>query len=326
MRYLSPISFFVSITLSLAIVGCSPASKEASSGATLPSEKRGVIGVSLLTLQNPFFKVIGDNIVEEGKKNGYETIIVSADNDVSKQGNQVKDFIVKKVNAIVLSPCDPKSIVPIIQEANTAGIPVFTVDIPCPDPSVKIVTQIATDNYGGGKEAGKAMIEALGGNGGKVAILHFKQAQSCILRVQGFREAIDAHNVPEKEKSTSLPSLKEGEQKMSVIVLLKTGFKLTQTYEAFLPSTIPLHWVLARRLRRPTKLIKSSLSVLTECQRENKRLRKERSLPTPFNFLKKWGSKLFAPLFDIRKERSYLPRFSFLLSCTQNRTVKRIPS
>ena len=155
---------------------------------------RGVIAVSLLTLENPFFKIIGDHLAEEARKRGFETVIVSGDKDMAKQGNQVKDFIVKKVDAIVLSPCDPKSVVPVIQEANAAGIPVFTVDIPCPDPSAKVVTQIATDNYGGGKEAARAMIEALGPQGGKVGILHLKQAQSCILRVKGFREVIDEHN------------------------------------------------------------------------------------------------------------------------------------
>jgi len=155
---------------------------------------RGVIAVSLLTLENPFFKIIGDHLAEEARKRGFETIIVSGDKDMAKQGNQVKDFIVKKVDAIVLSPCDPKSVVPVIQEANAAGIPVFTVDIPCADPAAKVVTQIATDNYGGGKEAARAMIEALGPQGGKVGILHLKQAQSCILRVKGFREVIDEHN------------------------------------------------------------------------------------------------------------------------------------
>ena len=59
---------------------------------------------------------------------------------------------------------------------------------------MKIVTQVATDNYGGGKEAAEAMIEALGEAGGKIAVLHFKQAESCLLRVKGFREVIDAHN------------------------------------------------------------------------------------------------------------------------------------
>ena len=72
---------------------------------------RGTIGVSLLTLQNPFFGVIGDNITAEAAKYGYETVVVSGDEDIARQSNQVKDFIVRKVSAIVLSPCDSKSIV-----------------------------------------------------------------------------------------------------------------------------------------------------------------------------------------------------------------------
>lgn len=167
---------------------------------TPESKAKGTIGVSLITLDNPFFKVIGENITAEGRKHGYETIVVSADKDVAKQGNQVKDFIVKNVSAIVLSPCDSKGIIPVIQEANAAGIPVFTVDIPCNEPGVKIVTQVATDNYAGGKEAGKAMIEALGEAGGKIAVLEYKPAESCILRVKGFREVIEAHNASGKAK------------------------------------------------------------------------------------------------------------------------------
>ena len=174
------------------------------------AKSRGMIGVSLLTLDNPFFKVIGDNISSEGSKHGYETIVVSADKDVAKQGNQIKDFIVKKVSAIVLSPCDSKSIIPVIQEANAAGIPVFTVDIPCNEPGVKIVTQVATDNYGGGKEAATAMIEALGEAGGKIAVLHLKQAESCILRVKGFTEVINAHNAGDKAKVDIVTELDSG--------------------------------------------------------------------------------------------------------------------
>ncbi|MSU36200.1 MAG: sugar ABC transporter substrate-binding protein [Pedosphaera sp.] len=181
------------------------------SGPPIPDAKvKGTIGVSLLTLDNPFFKVIGDNITSEGKKRGYEAIVVSGDKDVAKQSNQIKDFIVKKVSAIVLSPCDSKSIIPVIQEANAAGIPVFTVDIPCNESGVKIVTQIATDNFSGGKEAGNAMIEALGEAGGKIAVLHFKQAESCILRVLGFREVIDAHNKKGKAKIEIVSELESG--------------------------------------------------------------------------------------------------------------------
>ena len=182
---------------------------------TAPSQpaagsSRGTIGVSLLTLDNPFFKTIGDSIAAEGQKHDYAAVIVSGDKDVAKQGNQIKDFIVKKVSAIVLSPCDSKSIVPVIQEANAAGIPVFTVDVPCNEPDVKIVTQIATDNFGGGREAGKAMIEALGEAGGKVAVLHFKQVESCQLRVRGFNEVIAAHNGSGKAKIEIVAELESG--------------------------------------------------------------------------------------------------------------------
>ncbi len=201
--------FLVLLAFALALfTGCDKPA--ATSGSPSTAKAKGTIGVSLLTLDNPFFKVIGDNITAEGKKHGYEVIVVSADKDVAKQGNQIKDFIVKKVSAIVLSPCDSKSIIPVIQEANRAGIPVFTVDIPCNEPGVKIVTQIATDNFAGGKEAGQAMIEALGEAGGKIAVLAFKQAESCLLRVKGFREVIEAHNAGGKAKIDIVTELESG--------------------------------------------------------------------------------------------------------------------
>ena len=194
-------------TLAL-FVGCAEPAPTVAPAAAAAAQ--GSIGVSLLTLDNPFFKVIGDTIAAEGAKRGYEAIVVSGDKDVAKQSNQIKDFIVKKVSAIVLSPCDSKSIIPVIQEANAAGIPVFTVDIPCNEPGVKIVTQVATDNFSGGKEAGLAMIEALGEAGGEVAVLHFKQAESCQLRVKGFREVIDAHNAAGKGKIEIVAELESG--------------------------------------------------------------------------------------------------------------------
>ncbi len=184
-------------------------------------EPRGTIGVSLLTLDNPFFKVLGDSIRAEASKRGYKALVVSGDKDVAKQSNQIKDFIVKKVSAIVLSPCDSKSIIPVIQEANAAGIPVFTVDIPCNEPGVDIVTQVATDNFSGGKEAATAMIETLGDGGGEIAVLHFKQVESCILRVNGFREVIDAHNASGKAKIEIVAELESGGAK-------DIGFKATE--------------------------------------------------------------------------------------------------
>jgi ribose transport system substrate-binding protein len=176
-------------------LGCtSQSDRAAAPEGTAPTGSQGTIGVSLLTLTNPFFQVIGDHLTEEAARHGYGTTVLSADEDVIKQGNQVKDFIVSGVAAIVLSPCQVEAIGPIIEEANEAGIPVFTVDIPCKLPNVRIECQVASDNYGGGRQAAEGMIEALGGNGGKVAVLHYAQAESCQLRVQGFQDRIREHN------------------------------------------------------------------------------------------------------------------------------------
>ena len=185
--------------LGIALAGCQrqepgDASESATSELSASSGTQGTIAVSVLTLTNPFFKVIADSITEEAKKHGYDVLITSGEVDVSKQQNQVKDFIVKQVSAIVLCPCDSKAIGPAIEEANQAGIPVFTADIACLAPGAKVVSHVATDNYGGGKEAGRAMIEALGEGGGKIVVLDFKAAESCQLRVKGFKEVIDEHN------------------------------------------------------------------------------------------------------------------------------------
>jgi ribose transport system substrate-binding protein len=183
-------------TLSLAaVLALLPAAGCTTGNAPAPTHKsKGVIGLSVLTLTNPFFKEIGDTLTDEAARHGYEVLVVSGEFDAARQQNQVKDFLVKKVSAIVLCPCDSKAIGPAIQEANAAGIPVFTADIACLAPGAKVVTHVATDNYAGGKQAARALIEALGDAGGKVAIIDHKPVESCQLRVKGFKEVLAEHN------------------------------------------------------------------------------------------------------------------------------------
>ena len=167
---------------------------------------KGTVGISVLTMTNPFFKEIADVFTDEMAKNGYDVITVSGDEDVAKQQKQVNDFLVRKVSAIVLCPCDSKAIGSVIKEANQKGVPVFTADIACLDPDAKVVTHVATDNYAGGKQAGEAIIEALGESGGKVLLLNYQKVESCILRVKGFKEVLDAHNAKRATGKISIVS------------------------------------------------------------------------------------------------------------------------
>ena len=149
-----------------------------------------VIGVSLMTLTNPFFQELGGALKEEAERNGYQVMTTSAEFDVSKQRNQVSDFIVQNVDAIVLTPVDSKAIGTAIKEANEAGIPVFTADIAVLVEDVDVVSHIATDNYQAGRIAAGALVEAIGGRG-QIGILDYPEVESVILRTRGFLDELE---------------------------------------------------------------------------------------------------------------------------------------
>lgn len=185
------------IVLSLVVLmftSCGGGSSEQNSKSGNSNGSKGTIGISVLTLGNPFFNVIAEGVKEEAAKHGYDVLVVDGDRDVQKQANQIDDFLTKGVVAIILNPCDRQSIGPAIEKANQAGVPVFTCDLKCVAEGAEVVSHVGSDNLQGGKLAGEAMIEALGAQGGEVLVIHFPQANSCQLRVRGFEEVIAAYN------------------------------------------------------------------------------------------------------------------------------------
>ena len=171
------------VGLVVLLAGCGGSPRDAETA-------KPVIGVSVMTSTNPFFMQLGNTIREEAGLHGFETILVSGDYDVSRQKNQISDFIVQGVDAIIVAPVDSKGIVTAIKEANDAGIPVFTSDLAVLSDEVEIVSHVATDNYQAGRVAGQAMVEALG-RSGKIGILDFPQAESVILRTRGFLDELE---------------------------------------------------------------------------------------------------------------------------------------
>ena len=180
--------------------------------------EKPVIGVSIMTATNPFFKLLGETIADEAAKHGYETVVVSGDYDISKQKNQVSDFIVQGVDVIVLTPINSKSIGTSVAEANEAGIPVFTADIAVLAEGVEVVSHIATDNYQAGRVAGRAMVEGLGVSG-EIGILDFAEVESVILRTNGFMDEL-----AEQEKATGI--------KLDVVSRLPGGAEKAVSYRA----------------------------------------------------------------------------------------------
>ncbi len=150
-----------------------------------------VIGVSLLTRTHPFYQDLEAGLREAAGRHGYELTIQAGEFDVARQKDQIENFIVSHVAAIVLAPCDSKSIGTTVEAANRAGIPVFTADIAVLAEGVRVVSHIASDNVAGGRLAADALARALGSRG-RVAIIDHPEVESVIQRVKGFEERLAA--------------------------------------------------------------------------------------------------------------------------------------
>lgn len=147
------------------------------------------IGVSLLTRTHPFYQDLEAGLAAEAAAHGYQLNVQSGEFDVARQKDQVENFIVDKVSAIVVCPCDSNSIGTSVQAANRAGIPVFTADIAVLAEGVSVVSHIASDNVEGGRLAAQALSRALGGKG-KIAIIDHPEVESVIQRVRGFEDEV----------------------------------------------------------------------------------------------------------------------------------------
>jgi ribose transport system substrate-binding protein len=163
------------------------ACKAKDSASTSSGAATKTIGVSLLTREQDFYRQLEGGLRDEAAKHGYKLIVTTGDFDLAKQQSAIDNFLVQKVDAIIVCPTDTKGIAPAIEKANAANIPVFTADIAAQ--GGKVVSHIASDNVAGGRLAAEFLAKAIGGKG-DVGIIGQPSLQSVIDREAGFKEAI----------------------------------------------------------------------------------------------------------------------------------------
>ena len=147
------------------------------------------VGVSVM-FSHPFFDTITEGIKDVMEPEGYTVIDKSGEFNVQKQISDVEDFIIQQCDAIFIEPFDSVGIKPALLAAERAGIPVICLDSPAED--VDLVTaNCATDNYDAGVKNAKQLIKDLGGSG-KIIVLDSPQANSSLLRANGFVDTINA--------------------------------------------------------------------------------------------------------------------------------------
>jgi ribose transport system substrate-binding protein len=163
--------FLVMSLMVVSVFGCAKKEEPAKEqpGTEKPADggeqaKDGKLQIALVpkTMNNPFFITMAEGAQKAADAAGVELIVQAADRevDVEKQVQIIENLIIKKVDAILVSPSGSKEIVPAIKKANEAGIPVLIVDTKVDAAAaeaegIETATFIGSDNYNGGQIAGQ---------------------------------------------------------------------------------------------------------------------------------------------------------------------------
>jgi ribose transport system substrate-binding protein len=101
---------------------------------------------------NPFWQHVEDGLKVAAGKNGIELKVLGSGADVGGQVNVMQSAVTSKPAGIIVGALDSKGIVPGVEAANTAGIPVVAVDTAIAGGNVASLVQ--TDNVAAAALAG----------------------------------------------------------------------------------------------------------------------------------------------------------------------------
>jgi ribose transport system substrate-binding protein len=148
------------------------------------------IGFAISSFDNDFFVSLKDGAEQGAAAAGATVTISDAGGDAATQASQVEDFITQGVDLIMVNPVDSDAIVPSVEAANAAGIPVVAVDRGASGGD--IASFVASDNVLGGTMAGEYLFEQMGDSGEVLELQGIIGTSAAQERGEGFQIALDS--------------------------------------------------------------------------------------------------------------------------------------
>ena len=209
----------------ISLIACSNQGPDTAPGATANSSAglhgAVTVGLSISTMNNPFFVALRDGAQAEAQAVGINLITVDAQNDAAKQIAGVEDLIQKKVPVILLNPTDSDAVASVVKEATAAGIKVISLDRAVN--GAQVSSHIASDNAAGGRMAGEFLLRKLGGEGNLVELEGIPGSSAARERGKGFESAIAGK--PGVKLVTEQPANFDRAQGLSVMENILQGNK-----------------------------------------------------------------------------------------------------
>ncbi|HYE31821.1 MAG TPA: sugar ABC transporter substrate-binding protein [Methylomirabilota bacterium] len=180
--------------LLVGLTGCNQSPSTPTSGGTNNSGgKKLTIGVNFETLQTEYWVAGFDAIVAELKKRNIDVVEAISDSDSNRQLQQIRTFITRKVDGIIMVPKDAKTCIPAIKAANEAGIPIVLFNRPVAEVEGIKTTAVVADNRKLTRETVEFMIGEAKKSGRKhkaMVIVGDLGDMNAIGRKEGFYDAV----------------------------------------------------------------------------------------------------------------------------------------
>jgi ribose transport system substrate-binding protein len=142
-------------------------------------------------LDSEFWQRVKTGAEEAAREHAGVRVAVTAPErevNIDQQVSILEDQILKKVSALAVAPAGLSEVIPVLDKASAAGIPVLLVDTDLPWPGK--LSYIGSDNRNGGRLAGEYVVRALHGKGSVAVIRGVLGAGTHEERMTGFREAL----------------------------------------------------------------------------------------------------------------------------------------
>ncbi len=153
---------------------------------------RTTVGYSMLTRDIPFHRELEAGVRRAAEQAGFDVTVSDSRYGAAAQAAWIGARAASKdVDALLVTPCDPVAVGAAVEQANRAGLPVITLDIARAGDRGKVVSHVGSDNVEGGRSAARLMVEALGGRGIVLMVMH-PGIGSMLDRIVGFREGVRA--------------------------------------------------------------------------------------------------------------------------------------
>ena len=150
-------------------------------------ENSRLIGVSYMTMNNEFYKILNEEISNQVEIQGDRMVLRDPALSVDRQIEQIEEMLQMGIDVLVVTPVDWKGLSDVLKQAKSQGVFLVVVDSDLEEESVADCT-ITSDNYNAGRLVGRYFLEQ--NRESELVVMTHDAAKSGQDRVQGFLDEV----------------------------------------------------------------------------------------------------------------------------------------